>query len=64
MGTRDLPTLWSPLVSLNRIYFKEALCFKQLYIVNVVSREAIKEMHVASNEGFFFAICASLRTPL
>jgi hypothetical protein len=30
VGTRDLRTLWSPPVSLNRIYFEEALCFKQL----------------------------------
>ncbi len=28
VGTCDLRTLGSPLVSLNHIYFKEALCFK------------------------------------
>jgi hypothetical protein len=30
VGTCDLRTLWSPLVSLNCIYFEETFCFKQL----------------------------------
>jgi len=64
VGTCDLWTLWSPLVSLNRIYFEEAFCFKQLHVVNVASRGAIYEMHAAANEGFFVAICALLRAPL
>ncbi len=35
VGTRDVRTLWSTLVSLNRIYFEEAFCFKQLHVMNV-----------------------------
>jgi hypothetical protein len=41
VGTHDLWTLWSPSVSLNHIYFEEALCFKQLHVVNVAFRGAI-----------------------
>jgi hypothetical protein len=29
VGTHDLQTLWSPSISLNRIYFEETFCFKQ-----------------------------------
>ncbi len=63
MGTHDLRTLWNPPVSLNRIYFEEAFCFKQLHVMNVAFRRAILDMHAASKEGFFIHNIAHKANP-
>ncbi len=42
VGTCDFQTLRSLLVSLNRIYFEEAFCFKQLHVVKKLNRRIFR----------------------